>query len=182
MKDKSLKGTFPVVFLTLVALIAVGLLVGIDSITAEKIEQQEDQKIQEMLAEMFADMDSYQADDPVEDIYTIYDDGDVIGYSFETVGKGYGGDIKLLIGLENDKTTLKGVTVISQGETPGLGSRITENAFLDMFAGIDKSDVALSKDGGQIDAITGATISSSAVVDAVMGAISEKVQLLGGSE
>jgi electron transport complex protein RnfG len=182
MKDKSLKGTFPIVFLTLVALIAVSLLVGIDSITAEKIEQQEEQKVQEMLAEMFADMDSYQADDPVEDIYTVYVDEDVIGYAFEAVGKGYGGDIKLLIGLEDDKSTLKGVTVISQEETPGLGSRITDEAFLNMFTGIDRSDVALSKDGGEIDAITGATISSSAVVDTVVDAISEKAQLLGGSE
>jgi electron transport complex protein RnfG len=93
------------------------------------------------------------------------------------VGKGYGGDIDILIGLE-DETTIKGITIISQSETPGLGSRIAESSFASKFAGLNIGDVALKQDGGQIDAITGATISSGAVVDAVRTAAMEKVKSL----
>ena len=111
-------------------------------------------------------------------IYTIYSDGTGIGYAFLAVGKGYGGDIKILIGLE-DETTIKGITIISaEKETPGLGSRIAESSFASKFAGLNIGDVALKQDGGQVDAITGATISSGAVVDAVRTTAMEKVKSL----
>jgi electron transport complex protein RnfG len=112
-----------------------------------------------------------------EDIYTIYSNGAEIGYALEAVGKGYGGDIDILIGLK-DETTVKGITIISQGETPGLGSRISESSFISEFAGLNIEDIALKQDGGQIDAITGATISSKAVVNTVRTEAMEKVQSL----
>jgi electron transport complex protein RnfG len=109
------------------------------------------------------------------EIYIIYSDGEQIGYAFLAVGKGYGGDINILVGL-NDDTTLKGITIVSQEETPGLGTRITEPSFTDQFAGLDVNQVALSRDGGRIDAITGSTISSSAVVEAVRETALEKIK------
>jgi electron transport complex protein RnfG len=116
-----------------------------------------------------------------EEIYTVYSDGDEIGYAFIAVGKGYGGDINILVGLE-DETTLKGITIISQQETPGLGTRIAEPSFTDLFIGLNIADVALSRDGGQIDAITSSTISCAAVVDAVRATAMEKVKLIKASE
>jgi len=105
-----LKIYFPIIFLTLVVLISVSLLVGIDSITSDKIADQEEQKVQTRLAEMFPDMDKSteeEIDSPDDKLYTIYDDAEeVIGYAFEAKGKGYGGDIKILVGLE-DETTIK---------------------------------------------------------------------------
>ncbi|GAI98087.1 unnamed protein product, partial [marine sediment metagenome] len=77
-----------------------------------------------------------------------------------------------------DETTIKGITIISQSETPGLGSRIAESSFASKFARLNIGDVALKEDGGQIDAITGATISSGAVVDAVRTTAMEKVKSL----
>ncbi|GAH24330.1 unnamed protein product, partial [marine sediment metagenome] len=97
------------------------------------------------------------------------------------VGKGYGGDIDILVGLE-DEATIKGISIISSLETPGLGSRIAESPFTDKFTGLNIDDVALRRDGGQIDAITGSTISSRAVVDAVRDTAMEKVKLLKESE
>ena len=174
MKVKTLMGVFPIIFITVVVFASVGLVTWTDSITRDKIEEQEEQQIQSRLEEMFPSMSEYTFED---DIYTIYSDGAGIGYAFLAVGKGYGGDIDILVGLE-DETTVKGVTIISHLESPGLGARVTESSFRDQFAGLNISDVALKQDGGQIDAITGATISSEAVVDAVRATAMEKVKSL----
>ena len=167
-------GVFPIIFITVVVFASVGLVTWTDSITKDKIGEQEEQQIQSMLEEMFPSMSEYTFED---DIYTIYSDGAGVGYAFLAVGKGYGGDIDILIGLE-DETTIKGITIISQSETPGLGSRITEDSFANKFAGLNIEDVALTKDGGEVDGITGATISSGAVVDAIRTTVMEKIKSL----
>ncbi len=174
----TLKKAFPVILLTVVVAISVTLLTFTDRLTRDKIEYQKEQKIQSMLFEIFPNMSRYDFED---DIYTIYSNGAKVGYAFLAVGKGYGGDIDILVGLE-DEATIKGISVISSLETPGLGSRIAESPFTDKFAGLNIDDVALSRDGGQIDAITGSTISSRAVVDAVRATAMEKVKLLKDSE
>jgi electron transport complex protein RnfG len=168
----TLKNAFPVILLTVVVTVCVSLLTYVDSLTRERISAQEDEAVKAMLDEMFPDMSRY---DFQNEIYIIYSDGEQIGYAFLAVGKGYGGDINILVGL-NDDTTLKGITIVSQEETPGLGTRITEPSFTDQFAGLDVNQVALSRDGGRIDAITGSTISSSAVVEAVRETALEKIK------
>jgi electron transport complex protein RnfG len=171
-KKSALKNAFPVILLTVVVTVCVSLLTYVDSLTRERISAQEDEAVKAMLDEMFPDMSRY---DFQNEIYIIYSDGEQIGYAFLAVGKGYGGDINILVGL-NDDTTLKGITIVSQEETPGLGTRITEPSFTDQFAGLDVNQVALSRDGGRIDAITGSTISSSAVVEAVRETALEKIK------
>ena len=170
MKADTLKKVFPIISITVVVFIAVTLLGLTNTVVRPKIEWQKEQKIQRMLYEIFPNMTEHTLED---DIYMIYSDGAEIGFALLAVGKGYGGNIDILVGLENE-TTVKGVTIISHLETPGLGARVTESSFRDQFAGLNIDDVALKRDGGQIDAVTGATISSRAVVDAVM----EKVKSL----
>lgn len=172
------KQAFPMVLLTIVVAVCVSLLTYVDSITRDKIQAQEDEAIRTMLAEMFPEMSRYEFQD---DIYTVFSDGSKLGYAFLAIGKGYGGDINILVGLE-DETTVKGIKIVSQEETPGLGTRITEPFFTDQFAGIDIADIALSRDGGKIDAITSSTISSSAVVEAVRDTALEKVGKLTGND
>ena len=174
----TLKKIFPVFFVTLVVFLAVALLSWTNSITKDKIEFQEEEQIQSMLGEMFPDMSRYAFED---DIYTIYSDEARLGYAFLTLGKGYGGNINILVGLENE-TTIKGISIISHSETPGLGARVSGSSFMDEFTGLNIGDVALTQDGGQIDAITGATISSRAVVDAVKATAVEKVESLQEKE
>ena len=174
----TLKNAFPIILLTIVVAVCVTLLTYVDSLTRDKIEAQEEGKVQNMLSAMFPDVSRYEFKD---DIYTIYSNGDRLGYAFIAVGKGYGGDINILVGLE-DETTIKGITIVSHTETPGLGTRIAEPPFTNQFIGINIDDVALNRDGGQIDAITSSTISSSAVVDAIRNTALEKVKLLKDSE
>jgi len=178
VKANTLKKIFPVVLITAVVFASVALLNWTDSITRGKIEYQKEQQIQSMLTEMFPNMSKYTFED---DIYTIYSDGAEVGYAFIALGKGYGGNIDILVGLE-DEATIKGIIIISHSETPGLGSRVAERSFTDKFAVLNIADVALSRDGGQIDAITGSTIGSRAVVDAVRATAMEKVKLLKGGE
>ena len=76
--------------------------------------------------------------------------------------------------------TLRGISIIRHSETPGLGAKITENEYLDQYIGLDIDDVELKYDGGQIDAITGATISSEAVADAVVQVL-RKTKIAGNA-
>ena len=174
MKADTLKKVFPVIALTVVVFMSVALLAWTGSITKDKIEYQKEQKILSMLKEIFPNMSEYTFED---DIYMMYSDGANIGYAFLAVGKGYGGDIDILVGLENEMT-VKGITIVSHTETPGLGEKINEPAFTDRFAGLNIADVALRQEGGKIDAITGSTISSKAVIDAVRTTVMEKVKSL----
>jgi Na+-translocating ferredoxin:NAD+ oxidoreductase subunit G len=89
-----------------------------------------------------------------------------------TSRKGYGGPITLMAGLSGDGT-LRTVQILSQQETPGLGTKITVPPFSKQFdeRSIDGAKWAVKKDGGDFDAITGATISSRAVLEAIRGGL-----------
>ena len=173
-------GLYPILFLTLVVFISVIALTLTNSVTEERIVDARREAIKEMLQTLFPQMDDFIYDEASER-YAIAKNGAPLGQAFMAVAVGYGGPIDILVGLEQDNA-LRGIEIISQKETPGLGAKITEGAFLDQFAGQAGETLALSKDGGTIDAITGATISSSAVVDAVKEAILSQSETNEGGE
>lgn len=90
-----------------------------------------------------------------------------VGYTFRMKSRGYGGDIIIIAGIGTDET-VKGIRVVQHSETPGLGARSQEPAFQDQFAGLSAGSEIQSSD---IQAITGATITSKAVTKAVNTAI-----------
>lgn len=95
--------------------------------------------------------------------------GELIGVAVKTKSsKGYSGDIWIMVGF-NMKGDILNVVVIEHKETPGLGSKMTELKFLNQFLKRNPGQVNLKvkKDGGTVDAITGATISSRAFTNAV---------------
>ncbi len=175
MNNKILNNKFyPIIFLTIIVFVSIFLLMLVNNITSEKIRLQEEEKILLMLRNIFPDMSNYELKD---DIYIVYKDKETIGYAFIAVGKGYGGEINTFVGIDKD-FTIKQITVISNSETPGLGAKITESFFTDQFKGLRSSDVKLNKDGGKIDAITGATISSRAVTDSVRQELDKKIEII----
>lgn len=90
----------------------------------------------------------------------------------ETFSKGYGGSIEVLTAFDIENNICKGIAIGEHKETPGIGAQITESSFRELFKGLSiESKVALKKDGGVIDGISGATISSRAVCRAVAEAI-----------
>lgn len=174
MRASLLKKFYPISFIIIVVFISVALLTFTESIIGAKLESQQDQQTLDMLREVFPDTSRYVLED---DIYIIYAGRTKLGYAFLAVGEGYSGEIDILVGLE-DEETIKGIIIISHDETPGIGSRVAESPFTDQFIGLKIDDVALEEQGGQVDAITQATISCKAVVDAVRTTALEKVKSL----
>lgn len=100
-------------------------------------------------------------------------DGGFAGTAFEASSdQGYSGTIRIMAGVNADDT-IRAIEILQQAETPGLGARIAENSFRDQFRGRDCMTTSwkVRKDGGDIDAITGATISSRAVLAALRAAL-----------
>lgn len=103
------------------------------------------------------------------DIYPAKKDSVIVGYAVNTYTKdGFSGNISVMVGFNPDGS-ISNITVLEHKETPGLGTKMTEPKFKDQFIGKNPSEFALKvkKDGGQIDAITAATISSRAFCDAL---------------
>ena len=106
------------------------------------------------------------------EIYPAKKDSVVVGYAINTnTKKGFSGNISLMAGFKPDGTIIN-ITVLEQKETPGLGTKMTEPLFKDQFNSKNPSkfNLKVKKDGGPVDAITAATISSRAFCDAVQRA------------
>jgi electron transport complex protein RnfG len=106
------------------------------------------------------------------DIFPARKDGELTGYAVNTYSKaGFSGIMIIMAGFKPDGT-LFNIEVLDQKETPGLGTKVTEPSFRDQFNNKNPGDFKLKvkKDGGQVDAITAATISSRAFCDALQRA------------
>jgi electron transport complex protein RnfG len=97
--------------------------------------------------------------------------------------KGYSGLVKLMVGFESDGA-IKNIVVLEQKETPGLGTKMKGDKFLRQFRGKNPSSFNLKpkKDGGEVDALTGATISTRAFSEATQLAYDEFVKNNGSKE
>ena len=113
----------------------------------------------------------------VDDVLAATDkNGNLIGYVFSaTSPSGYGGDIKVAIGVSNKTNKITGFTVLSHSETAGLGAKATEDEFKSQFIGKSANGINYTKNGAsndtEIDALSGATITSNAVCEAVDSAL-----------
>jgi electron transport complex protein RnfG len=104
----------------------------------------------------------------VVDIFPAYKSEELWAVAFEVTGKGYGGDIGVIVGIDVAAEKLLGIGITAHKETPGLGARIREEGFRSGFAGLGLSGaVQVKAEGGAVDAISGATISSRGVCEAV---------------
>jgi len=106
-------------------------------------------------------------------VYQARSEGAVEAVAFEVKGKGYAGDILLIMGVKKDGSLL-GVRVLAHAETPGLGDKIevAKDPWITSFNGLSfdklpKDKWKVKKDGGQFDQFSGATITPRAVVEAV---------------
>lgn len=149
--------------LSCICVVAAGLLAGVNSLTKAKIMQQAHAEEAASLREVLPEAASFEAVKENEQVlyYKAMDkDGKVIGAAFKSLAKGYASTIETMVGVSRDGK-ITAIKVISQNETPGLGSQVAESPFADKFSGKDIKDL------NEIEAITGATVSSSAVIRAV---------------
>ncbi len=150
--------------LGIICLVASGLLAGMNSLTKARIiaqaqgEEQAGLKEVMPLAENFEEVES----ESKEVLYykALDGGGRFIGVAFKASGKGYSSTIETIVGMtkEGEITSIK---IISQNETPGLGTRVTEASFFSQFSKKKIEEIQ------QVDAITGATISSNAVKNSI---------------
>ena len=192
MKNSILKDTLILTAITLVAGLALG---AVQYITAAPIEKANKAALEEAYKSVFPDAASFEdyadfdeaavneyvhstdvgTDDDITAISVAKDaSGSDIGYVFTVVThKGYGGDITLTVGIDSASGTMNGYSITDIGETPGLGMKSTEEKFMSEFRGIpmDISSYTVTKSSpagdGEIEAISGATITSRAVTNAV---------------
>jgi H+/Na+-translocating ferredoxin:NAD+ oxidoreductase subunit G len=95
-----------------------------------------------------------------------------IAVALEGIGQGFGGNVGVMVGVDLDSGGLAGVGITTMSETPGVGTRAREASFTKQFTGMPGDTVfRVKKDGGAIDAITGATVTSRAVSAGVESAV-----------
>lgn len=122
----------------------------------------------------------------VKEAYTAMKGDTVVGYVFSTATKGYGGEMKITVGIDSNGS-ITGVKIGDNTETPGLGTKAAEKPFISQFDGLTPAEplkvVKNSKaKPEEIDAISGATITSKAVVSAVQAAIDVTTELIQKGE
>ena len=164
--------------LTAIAGVCAGVLAYVNSLTADPIAKMLVKKTFESAeAVMPAGVSNVEKDDATGIFLGKNEAGEVIGYAVDgTDAGGYGGDIKLMVGFEADKKTVVRYRTLLASETPGLGMKLNTPEFADQFGGKAALSLAVKKDGGEIDAITSATITSRAVCRAIANAASKLSQ------
>lgn len=170
----------PVLILFIIGLITTSLLTLTHELTKEARAAQEVARINESRQLLYPQADEFlpinitdwQEECPqIGEIYLVLDSqGNIMGTLFISSCRGYGGDVPVMLAVDTD-IKIKGLQVMDNEETPGLGKKIEESYFLDQFIGrgLDKELLVRqdAPDEQRIDAISGATISSRAVAEAI---------------
>lgn len=149
--------------LALVCVIASASLAVMNALTKSKILAQAQAEEEASLKEVLPEAASFSAVEKGGEVlyYKVLDaQGEFIGIAFKASAKGYSSVVETMAGMNKDGS-INSIKVINQQETPGLGARITEPSFLEQFKQKRVESLA------QVQAITGATISSKAVIDSV---------------
>ena len=203
MKNKIVKDTLALTVITLVS----GLLLGlVNDITAGPIASQQAKEKEEAYKAVFADAASFETVTSGEDtdlesyldengfkaqnidevILAKDDQGNELGYAFTVVtSEGYGGDIQFSMGVQNDGT-LNGISILSIGETAGLGMNADTPAFKDQFVGKQVEKLQYTKNGAtqddEINAISGATVTTNAMTNGVNAGLCAFRVMEGGDQ
>lgn len=152
------------------------------SLTAERIAEQERIAEEAALREVLSGAATYErvvdpefeteaaelTDDVFIALYEAFDeDGDLVGWGVRVAPRGYGGPIQMAVGLERDGQ-VTGASIVIMNETPGLGTKVSDEDFLAQFGGWVSQDIEAQ--ARRMDAVTGATKSSNAVRMGVVAA------------
>ena len=203
MKNKIVKDTLALTVITLVS----GLLLGlVNDITAGPIASQLAKEKEEAYKAVFADAASFETVTSGEDtdlesyldengfkaqnidevMLAKDDQGNELGYAFTvTTSEGYGGDIQFAMGVQDDGT-LNGISILSISETAGIGMRATTDDFKNQFKDKNVEKFTYTKTGAtsddEIDALSGATITTNARTNGVNAGLAAFRYEKGGSQ
>ena len=155
--------------LFLITTIVAGLLGLVNYVTADTIAEQIAQKAENAMRQVL-EADSYEPLDVPEEsaVTAAYRAGDR-GYVVRVAPNGFGGAIDMMVGVDVSGA-VTGAAIVSQSETASLGANCTREDFRAQFTG-KTGTLSVSKDGGEIEALTGATVTSRAVTEGVNTAL-----------
>lgn len=174
----------PAAILFVICVAVSAALAGTNLLTADRIARAAAQKAEESRMVVLPEAEAFQEKEGEDGTHYIglnkeAPEGVVVGYVFETESKGYGGTVKVMTGI-NTEGNITGVIVLSHSETPGLGANAEKETFRDQYqqpvanltGGIQVVKFQAPAEG-EIQAMTGATITSTAVTNAVNLAIEQ---------
>ena len=171
------------VVLTVIAIIAAGVLASVNAVTAPQIEKINTENLAAGIKSVMGSDDIQVAEPWEADAFTVYavsgKDGNSLGNAVVTTENGFGGALKVLVGFSTEGDIL-GYTVLEHAETPGLGAKAGDWFQKDGKGNIigmnpGKNNFTVSKDGGEVDAITASTITSRAFLRAIQNAYDKVV-------
>ena len=175
---KKLESTFPnmVIVLTLITLIAAAGLAAMYRVTEEPIAAAKQAKQEQAIREVLPPFDSLADVKIINEtkVFRAFDkEKKIVGLAIETWASGFGGNIKMMVGIDVNGNIVD-YSLLEHAETPGLGSKLTD--WFKTKADIRGAEIgirpfAVTKDGGEYDAITAATISSRAFMKAINKAV-----------
>lgn len=168
----------PALILCAICIVVTGLLGVTNALTKDKIVAAQAKAEENSRLVVLSDAESFDSGESGD--YYIGKKGDeTVGYVFVTESSGYGGKVKVMTGIGSDGN-IKGIVILSNSETPGLGANCTKESFTDQYkqAAGEISVVKNQTAGeGQVEAITGATITTRAVTNAVNLAVEKYNQV-----
>ncbi len=155
--------------LLLITAIASGILATINSFTSPIIS--ENARLEKELArkEVLKSATTFDSIAVIneEPAFKAFDkEGNLVGYTFLAVQYGYSSDVKTMVGLNKDMTINK-IKIIAQSETPGLGANSVKPEFQEKFNDLSVNQLKVDKDGGEVESITGATITTRTVTNSI---------------
>lgn len=164
--------------LLLISAVVSGLLGLTNYITADRIAEITAEKTAAAMEEVLpADIYTGGTYTGSESNVSMVYQADDKGYVIEVTPSGFGGTIDMMVGVSMDGT-VTGVSIVSMSETSGLGANAMKENWRSQYVGMSGT-LAVSKDGGEIDALTGATITSRAVTSGVNTALRVAAELMG---
>lgn len=175
MKNSNFKeNIFPALILVIICLVVTLALAGTYSIANPIIEQNQQKSADEARKEVLPEGDSFTEYDGTlaEGVDNCYIADNKAGMAVTAEYKGFGGAVKVMIGIDADGK-ITGVKVTEHSETPGLGTKAADAGYLEQYKGVGEAGAAAIGDDANIDAVTGATITSNAVYQSVSEALAQ---------
>lgn len=165
--------------LFIICLVVALMLSVVNGLTKDKISENNQKKMQETISSIFGDGielkdTDFAASDIVYTVYEVEKNGTKTGYAAYVVSQGFKAEIEMMVGINPDGSIMD-VKIISLSETPGLGSKVEEDAFIGQYK--DGTGPFTVKEN--IDPVAGATISSKAVTTGVNAALEAVGGLVG---
>lgn len=171
-----------ILVLTVISLISGGVLAQTYKFANPRIEENREKDTERAIIEVLPGISTFESvaiDGQI--FYKGLDDrGRDVGVAFIVEAGGFQGVIRMMVGVDMESRQITGMKIIEHLETPGLGARINESWFQDQFKGKSLNDKFIP--GEDVDAITGATVSSRAVSDGLKNSINRLLDLINSGK